>query len=303
MSDHIKILFLINGKSRRLKKIKHQLSSATLPDHQVIITEKARTSKEIIEKNKHDFTHIIAVGGDGTVHEVINGIMARADEKKLPVLSVIPAGTANDFCKTLSFPETIPELIYLLENPVIKKIDLGLISYIDSDGNPQDTWFNNIADIGIGAAVVGHVNSQPKYLNANIAFFKAIIKAFRTYQNIPIRCETDDWKWEGIMKMLVVANGKYFGSGLCIAPHAEIDNGKLAVTIGGNISTLDYIKNLPLLKKSKKIHHPQLWYKEAKEIKITSSEKCAVEADGELLGYAPLTIKIVPKQLNVLVKN
>lgn len=296
----MKILFLINGKSKKLKKIKKQLSTTNLPDYEVIITEKAKSSTAIIESCCKGYTHIVAIGGDGTIHEVINGIMATADEEQ-PILSVIPAGTANDFAKSLNFPASVAEFAKALKKQVIKKIDIGELDFTDENGKNRKAWFNNIADIGIGAAVVEEVNRQPQKSNANIAFFKAILKAFRKYKNIPIYCEADDWQWEGQIKMFVVANGKYFGSGLCIAPHANLEDGKFAVTIGGDLSTKDYIFNLPLLKGGKKIQHPQLYYKETKEIKITSTQRCPVEADGELLGFTPISIKMLSKRLKVMV--
>ncbi|MGK7389228.1 MAG: diacylglycerol/lipid kinase family protein [Candidatus Cyclobacteriaceae bacterium M2_1C_046] len=296
----MKILFLINGKSKKLNKIKKQLSKADITDHEVIITEKARSAKAIIEKCCSQYSHVVAIGGDGTIHEVINGIMASEDDQK-PLFSAIPAGTANDFAKTLTFPASIKEFSKVLENPVVKNIDIGELTFTNFNGNPEKAWFNNIADIGIGAAVVEEVNLLPKKLNANIAFFKSIIKAFRKYKNIPVYCEADGWDWQGQIKMLVIANGKYFGSGLCIAPHASIDDGKFAITIGGDLSTKDYIFNLPLLKRGKKVQHPQLFYKEAKEIKITSPQRCLLEADGEIIGLAPISIKILPQRLGVMV--
>lgn len=301
MGTNNRVLFLINGKSRKLKKIKKQLSQTSIKNFDIVVTEKEKTTTKIVEEQGFNYSHLIAIGGDGTIHEAINGLM-KLEENKRPVLSVIPAGTANDFAKTLSFPSSVSELSLAIEKGVTRNIDIGEIIFSDEEGKEKKEWFNNIADVGIGAAVVEQVNVQPRGLNANIAFFRAIIKAFRKYKNIPVKCQTEDWTWEGKIKLFVIANGKYFGSGLAIAPDAEPDDGKFAITIGADLSTRDYIRNLPQLKRGKKINHPQLFYKEAKQIKISSSEQCMIEADGEFIGYAPATIKILPKALKVLLK-
>ena len=100
---------------------------------------------------------------------------------------------------------------------------------------------------------------------------------------------------------IAVAKGKYFGSGLCIAPHALLSDGEFGVTHVGNVSMFDFLMHLGSLKKGKKINHPEAQYFKAKNIKVTSDDKTsAVEADGEFIGYLPLKINILPQQISFL---
>lgn len=299
----IKVLFIAHGKSNRLKKIEKQLLQNHFPEFQLIKTSKASEAVNIAYDNSLDYSHIVAIGGDGTLHEVINGVMGRIGEEKGPVIGFMPGGTANDFAKSLNFPNSINSLAKAIEANNLSSCDIGIINYHTESGEKKNRWFINIADAGIGAMVVNEVNLQPKLWGPNIAFFRAIIKSFRKYRNVPVHCEADEWKWEGRMKMIIAGNGKYFGSGLCIAPHAIVNDGKLAITIGADISTMDYIKYLPILKKGGRINHTQLFYKEARSLKITSSETCAIEADGEWLGYTPVEIKLLPQRLRFLTSS
>ena len=296
-----KVLFVANGRSTKLKKIERQLLRSQLKGYKLIKTTSAGELDKIIKDHYRGYDLIVGIGGDGTIHELINSMMS-LDTDNLPHISVIPAGTANDFSKTLSFPASVAELEEAINKNLIKSTDIGELYFTNIKGNSQKKYFVNIADCGIGAAVVEEVNQNPsKWGGANITFFKAIINALRKYKNIEVVCETPDWRWKGFMKMFVIANGKTFGSGLMIAPHAKVNDGILAITIGGDISTYDYIKYLPQLKRGQKIVHPQLFYKEASFLKITSFERCPVEADGELIGFTPIEVKVIPGKINFLV--
>lgn len=101
--------------------------------------------------------------------------------------------------------------------------------------------------------------------------------------------------------MFAAANGKYFGSGLMIAPHARTDDGILAVTIAADISTYDYIISLPSLLLGKKINHPQVFYKEARSLRLISSQRCPIEADGEVIGFTPAEFTVLEKRLRFLI--
>lgn len=296
-----KILFIVHGKKNKARKLESQLLKLPLPEFQLLKSTHPRQAIELAYDNCHLYSHVVAVGGDGTLHEVINGIMDRIGDDEGPVISLLPAGTANDFAKTIRFPVTIAAFYNALKANQQVLCDLGRIRYTSAEGVEKKSWFINIADAGIGPAVVEELDNQPALLGANITFFRAILKTFRLYRNIPVHCKADDWEWEGHIKTFAVANGKYFGSGLMIAPHARIDDGNFAITIGADINTSDYIKNLPMLKQGKKIIHPQVFYKETRSLKLTSPRRCPIEADGELIGFTPAEFTILKRRLRFLI--
>ena len=107
-------------------------------------------------------------------------------------------------------------------------------------------------------------------------------------------------EWKGKLLQMAVANGRYFGKAICIAPDAKLTDGQLQVAIFGDLSIWDYLKNLSKLKKGVKINRPQVSYYDAKEVLLESNDSCGIEADGEYVGLAPATISILPKAIAFL---
>ena len=157
--------------------------------------------------------------------------------------------------------------------------------------------------MGIGAEVFQRVNKSKKRLGSDLTYMKAIIQTFFTYKNKRIKVESDQWEWEGKINSLVIANGKYFGSGMCIAPHADPAKDLFEIVISGDISIFDYVKHVGQIKKGKVIEHPQLFYKTASQLKVTSVDNCAIECDGEYLGTAPVTVGIAQKKISFITQS
>ncbi len=294
-----KVGFILNGKSRKKKRFFKELAQARKKiknlEFNVVETSARGHAKSLASEMLHDgFTHIIAVGGDGTLHEALNGFLK--NHKRDSVLGTLPLGTANDFIKSTKGPQNLAELFEAISLDKTKRIDIGSIRHSDGDES-----FINIADLGIGAEVVKKVNNSSKLLGSGITFFSAIARTFLTYKNQPLTCKSNDWEYSGKVNSLVVANGKYFGNGLCIAPEAELDNKQFSVVVLGDISISDYLKNVRKLKKGEVIDHPQLEYKTAKKLEITSESPCGIEADGEFIGYTPATVSIEPSKINFLI--
>ena len=124
---------------------------------------------------------------------------------------------------------------------------------------------------------------------------------FLNYKRKRVKIESSIFNWEGNILILCLANGKYFGSGLGIAPHAKVNDGKLAVTLAGDISLIDYLKNLIRIRKCIQINHPHVIYKEVESclIKPVGAE-CLIEADGEMIGKIPLKVSILPHEIKFL---
>lgn len=245
-------------------------------------------------------SHIISVGGDGSLSEVVNGIMLSGD-KNLPVIGLLPYGTANDFSKSVNLNDGLKQLRELVDRKTTRKIDVGSVFFTDRNGKAAERYFVNIGDIGIGGFIVENINKSSKMLGANMTFFLETLKAMFTYQRTKVKCVCKEFSWEGKTLSMVMANGKYFGSGLCIAPDAALDDGKLNIVILGDVTVIDYLKNISRLKRGEKIIHPEVFYRETDEIEITPLEsKCPIDLDGEFIGYAPAKFKILPAKIDFL---
>ncbi len=304
-----KTAFVIHGKVRDKQHIINEIES-TFSDNYKIEVFTSEYSGHAIELScsaaEQGFNYIICIGGDGSLNEIVNGVMrAKNRNKELDIkVGVLPYGTGNDFIKTIKSPHTLSGIKELIDSNSFKEIDLGIAQYKDLKGSDRSRYFINITDIGIGGVVVQNLGKYSKALGANFTYMRAIINTLLTYRNQPVKAIADEFTFEGKVKNFVVANGKYFGSGIGIAPDAEVDDGKFAIVILSEVSLIDFLKFSITFKKCEKIEHPQIIYKSAKEITVESlSIPQPIDMDGEFIGYSPMKIKILPKVLDFLTSN
>jgi len=296
--NSLHIGFIVHGKPDRVRRFQRELhkntESLTNLPYEVIYTKPG--TADIIARNmaEQGVSHIIAVGGDGTLSEVVDGIM-RTENREV-IVGHMPAGTANDWMKTWPAADSMQSLLTLVSSQHYQQVDIGCLTF----SNSQKRHFLNIADTGIGAAVVRRVHFAPAWLGANLRFFLSILRTFISYRNIDVRCKSDGFSWSGKAKAVIAANGKYFGSGLAIAPEANPQDGLLDVIIVGDVSLLDYLRYLPALKKGRKIDDDRVIYQKATNIELITSMDCGVEADGELLLSGPVRVEIKPGMLRFL---
>lgn len=248
---------------------------------------------------------IITAGGDGTLHQVVNGVLKeRENEGKLPTIGVIPVGSGNDFVRGAGVkvhPDHILK-IFSAFNP--RPIDVGLIEYSlqpSRDSEKGYAYFVNVADIGMGPEVVGKVLNSGRPFGSEVAYYKSILNTFLTYKPMVVKATADQWTWEGKLRTLAVANGQYYGHGLCIAPDAVMNDRLFSVFICGNVSVFDFIMHTGTLKKGRNVVKEDVWYKTATAVEFSSDHPCPVEADGEILGWLPAKVRMIERQLNFLI--
>ncbi|MFZ9005142.1 MAG: diacylglycerol/lipid kinase family protein, partial [Robiginitalea sp.] len=242
---------------------------------------------------------LIALGGDGTLHEVINGVMqSNLPANLYPAIGLLPLGSANDFARTARISNSVEDLIGQIQSKATRKIDLGKI-ILHHTGEIR--YFINIAGVGLGAEVVQTMEQSSSVFGPGFNYFKHILRGFLNYVKKEVRCSGSTWLWKGKLLQMAVANGRSFGNGICIAPDARIADGMFQVAIFGDLSIWDYLKNLHNLKKGVKIDHPQVHYHDVKEVLVESDDPCYIEADGEYVGMAPATISILPRTIRFLV--
>ena len=237
---------------------------------------------------------VIAVGGDGTCNEVVNGLMTNYHPKV--AFGVIPNGTGNDFVRNL--PEFNPQnFVASIVDDNIKPIDVGKIQF-----DKSVRYFLNVADIGFGARVVETMNRQRRGgISGKMSYSHAIARTFFTYRKPVLKVHNEDFEFEGKSLMIVFSNGSTFGSGLQIYPDAKLDSGKLGLTVIGDISLLQYAKNLGNLKNGRKIDHKEVIYDEFETIQVTiNDENLWVETDGEIAGSSSITVEVVPRALQMI---
>lgn len=301
-----KIAFIVHGKTRNIQQVINDLKSTFSGNYEITFLKSEHSGHAIeLAENAAEggFNYIICIGGDGSLNEVVNGVMqAKNKNKELIVkVGILPFGTGNDFIKTIKSSATFSGLKKQIDEDSFKEIDLGIVQFKNHTGQDSSRYFINITDIGIGGVVVQKLCNYTKALGANFTYLMAITSTLLSYRNQPIKAVADEFTFEGKVKNFVVANGKFFGSGIGIAPDAELDNGKFSIVILNEVTLFDFLRFSTTFKKCRKIDHPQIIYKTAKEIEIDSlSIPQPIDMDGEFIGYSPLKIKIIPRTLSFL---
>jgi YegS/Rv2252/BmrU family lipid kinase len=302
----MKIVFVINNKNNRLGKmlprLEHYCRESDPGNVMFLYTQQKKHAIELArEATENGCDYLIAVGGDGTLHELINGVMQkRLSGAKYPVIGVLPCGSANDFARTAQLSNSIEKLMELIKANTYSEIDLGSI-LLHTSGETR--YFINIAGLGLGPEVVQSLGQSSSVLGSDFNYFKHIIKGFLGYKKKEVHCTGNTWQWRGKLLQMAVANGRYFGHAICPTPDARLTDGQFQVAIFGNLSLWDYLKNLGKLKKGIKINHPQVSYHEASEVFAESNDLCGIEADGEYVGLTPATIRVMPKAIRFLMPH
>jgi len=311
MIDVQKISFVLHGKIHGKKKIVKRIKAVLADKFKLAFyeTHKARHAAELaIQAIRDGCKYLIAVGGDGTLNEVVNGYLKlEREERKDTVLGVLPWGTGNDFVRSIGMKRSVEQLYELIKRSSIKMIDAGKAEFGADGEDKRVVYFDNIADAGFGAEVVSEVNGvhlRKKILGGTLTFFIAVLLKFFTYKHKKMRISWQGFSWEGPVLALVVANGRFFGSGYGIAPDAVVNDGKFQVVLAGNVTMFDYFRNFGNLRRSKHIKLDNLSYHETDHVLVEPlGNKVLVEADGEIHGTAPLRFQCMKEVLPFLVSD
>ncbi len=301
---NLKIAVVLNGISLRKKAFYKKTLPLIAKDFKVDVFE-TRTAHDAISLASKavdkSYDLILAVGGDGTLNQVLNGVLAgRENYDDLPVIGVFPIGTGNDFARTIKITSSKAELQERLRTFNVRKLDVGKIVYQSEDSKTNSSYFINVADAGMGPEVVCRVMNSDRFFGSGAAYYFAILSTFYTYKPMVVSVKTPTWQWKSKMRTLAVGNGKFFGHGLCIAPDAVVDDGMFSTFICGDASVLEFIQYSGTMKRSKKLIHSKVNYTTARHLELSAESPCRIEADGELLGFLPATIDILPRKIKFL---
>lgn len=301
-------IIVLNGISLKKKLFYHEYLPAlsAIFDVEVHETLSRNDARFIASKFTEKYPDvIIAAGGDGTLSQVVNGILkGREDASRLPAIGVIPMGSGNDFFRGAGLKVNVDQTIRVLSEFKPKPVDIGRVQYSGGPGDNSQTlssYFVNVADIGMGPEVVGKVLSSGRPFGSGMAYFKSILNSFLTYKPMVVKAVAPDWTWEGKLRTLAIANGKYYGHGLCIAPDAIMNDRLFSVFICGNVSVFDFIMHTGTLKKGKNVVLNDVFYKTATSIDFKSEAPCPIEGDGEYLGWLPAKVTMIQRQLDFLI--
>jgi diacylglycerol kinase family enzyme len=236
---------------------------------------------------------VIAVGGDGTAHEVVNGLVQSRQDGL--VFGGLLRGTGSDLLRSLPGPKSPGEVPAWLTSGRRRKIDVGLYRGADTR-----RYFINAADVGIGAEVVRRQEFMPRSLGGATFLLASLISLVR-YRSQPVTISLDGARPQATSAWSVaLANGGWFGGGMMIAPRARMDDGRLDVVTIGRLARLKAAICLALVYRGLHSRFREVRFQQAKDISIDSPVRLEVETDGELAGFTPGRFEVLPGALEVI---
>lgn len=252
---------------------------------------------------------IIVIGGDGTFFEAVNGVMgpvepgaAAGAAKDGPAVGLIQAGRGSDFGRSAGVPSDVNAACARLIAGRTTAFDLGHVSYQSFEGDTRRRFFANSAGLGFDAEVALRANAGSRNLGGTIPYLNSLLRTLVSYSNKAIEVSLDGG--EPVLSRVnsfVVANGQFFGGGMKIAPNASLSDGMFDITVLGDLTKPDLVRNVPRVYDGSHLTHPKVSTARATTVHVTSPDRTLLQADGEVLGMVPVTFRIVPSALRMIV--
>jgi diacylglycerol kinase (ATP) len=263
----------------------------------------AETVQSLVEQRA---PWVAVMGGDGTFHDAMNALL-RADGTVMPTpetaFALVPAGTGSDLAvRGLGIPPGAPELARWLAAATPKPFDLGLLEFLDRRRVRAKMLFTNIASCGISGRVDELVGAGPRWLTGKASYLVATGRAIAGWRHRPMRVRVDgEVVYEGKAMTIAVCNGRAFGGGMIMAPHADSSDGLFEVIGLGDMGLGDVLQNFPKIYKGTHLGAPKVVSAQGKVIEIESTDDdVPLDIDGEPPGTLPASFTALPGAVRVL---
>ena len=308
----MKTLAVINPKSaggktgRDTETIARKLAEVTGP-LTVALTNAPMDAARITSHALRDgYGRVVAVGGDGTINEVVNGFFSNGvainPEAEFALLNL---GTGGDFRKTFDIDAGFEASLERIAGGRVRQIDVGRLSFVTADGQSGTRHFANIASFGMSGDVVDRVNRSTlvKRFAGSFAYTWGSVMSLFRYKARPVRLKVDASFDEVVtVSTCAVCNGQFFGGGMRVAPNASPDDGLLDVIVIGDAPRRDVLKAMSEFSTGQHVNNPNVKVFRAKSVIATPVEAThgapvLIEADGELPGRLPAMFEVMPKAL------
>ena len=240
---------------------------------------------------------VIAIGGDGTLNEVVNGFFANGKAlSEQAAVALLPLGTGGDFKRSAALPESSEEVIRAIAEQQLRRVDVCLARFHSYDGKPLERYFVNVAGFGLGGevAISAKSNFLTRYSGTG-AFFWATAVSFLTYRARRVRLAFDeDATLETSIMEVALGNGQFQGGGMQVCPRATLDSGSVDVSVVRKAGFFEFLAALPYLYSGRIYSHPKCDFFRARRILAESDEEVSIQVDGEAVGTLPLEVETVP---------
>jgi diacylglycerol kinase (ATP) len=308
----MKTMVIINPRSaggrtgRDTASITRRLAEVTGP-LTVALTDAPMAAARLTAQALLDgFERIVAVGGDGTINEVVNGFF----QNGVPInpdaeFALLNLGTGGDFRKTFAIEADLEASLTRIAEGRVRPIDIGRLTYVTTEGKSGARYFANIASFGLSGDVVNRVNRATlmKRVTGPFAYSLGSLISVFSYKSRPVRLKIDN-VFDEVIKVstCAVCNGQFFGGGMRVAPNASPDDGLLDIIVIGDAPMRDIMKSMGDIKTGAHVNaaHVKVFRGKtviATPVEATGGASVHIEADGEAPGQLPAMFEVMPKAL------
>ena len=243
---------------------------------------------------------IVAMGGDGTISEVADGILAAGGGSEL---GIIPRGTGGDFRRTLDLDHDLGQAARRIRDTEARPIDAGRVSFVGEDGSQAERHFINVVSFGFSSDVARRANASSKRLGGRVAFLSATVRSLVGYDNVDVAISVDGQP-ERRMNLLLAAvgNGRFFGGGMKICPEALLDDGLFDLVTVGNLGRIGVMANIHRIYSGNHLTMKEVQGTRLCRMRVAPADpeaKIPLEIDGETPGHLPARFELLQGALRV----
>lgn len=298
-----------SGKTRRAWRTLEPALASVYPYMSVAFTRRRGEATALVAAAlREGHSEIVAVGGDGTINEAVNGFFdAEGSAWPDAVLAFVSSGTGSDFRKAFDLDDSGLDAVAHLKQAHVRPIDIGRARFLSRDGVPRTRYFANIASFGLSGIIVDAVNRSRlvKLFGGEVAFAFHSFLGLMRYNGRAVRLIVDSSFDEIVdISTVAVANGRTFGAGMQVAPDAKPDDGQFDVVIINNGPTAQMLADMKLIYTGEHLGNPNVRVIRGRKVVAapvaeTRGRPVLIETDGETVGRLPATFEILPRALNV----
>jgi diacylglycerol kinase (ATP) len=285
-------IFLINPASangstgKRWPSLRRRAQELGLQGDE-LLSERPGQLSELARSAAAEGRLLVVVGGDGTMNEVVNGIAGTGAE-----LAVLPNGTGQDFGRTHGIPTDFDAAVRVALAGAPRRVDVGHATFLGADGSETSRFFANVGSVGMSGAVARRANGMSKALGGRATFYYALVREFLAWQNGEVRVRFEGGERAGPMHDVIVANGRWHGGGMKLAPDALPDDGVFDVVLIGDVSKLDFVTTSPKLYGGGHVQHRKVEVVRSAWLEVDAATPLPIELDGEESGTTPARFEV-----------
>jgi YegS/Rv2252/BmrU family lipid kinase len=248
----------------------------------VIETEGHGHATELAQEAAKRCEWILAMGGDGTLNEVLQGVMGTN-----AVLGVLPCGTGNDFARTVGIGSR-----WSSARAGFSAWKPKLTDVVRWESTSQTGWMLNVGGAGFDAEVAKTVNEGIRGLTGPAAYLAAVVTQLRKYRKTDLVVHVDGKRFEYTSMLVAIANAQSYGGGMKVAPQAAVDDGLIDVVVIGNIGKLEFVRQFPKVFGGRHLTHPDVHVHRGLHVQVESIPPASILVDGEEIGETPVEFRI-----------